>query len=115
MPDVPVLELSAEREVDLVFGRGETPAFRLTFTSFDEATVAGWDITGEIRRAATLEPFADFDVRRDGNAVTFSLTDTVTEALPAVSQYRIRLAYPPNTVRVPMAGRLTPRPTETCP
>jgi hypothetical protein len=101
-----VVELTEYLEVDLVFSRGETPAFRLDFTGTDEATIATWVISCEVRRAMSLDVLADWDVTVDGSSVVFSLDDEVTETLPDHCVYQVRLEIASNNVRKPMGGRL---------
>lgn len=100
------VELTSHLETDLVFGRGETPVFRLVFTGVTPAEMADWDITGPIRRAPALEPFAGFNVTVDDTAVTFGLDTDVTDDLPDASYYAVRLARGADIVRTPLGGRL---------
>ena len=108
------VELTAYLPANLIFSRGETPAFRLTFTGVTALEVAEWELSAAIRRAPMLEPIAEWDVAVDGTSVTFSLDDDVTETLPDRASYKVRIGYGENTVRYPMGGRLLLRQTEVC-
>jgi hypothetical protein len=102
---VTVVELTSYLETDLVFSRGETPAFRLEFTGTTGEEVAGWDLSADIRRTPLSDPIATFDVTVDDTDVTFSLTTDVTDTLPDHTTYAVRLVID-NSVRLPMGGRL---------
>jgi hypothetical protein len=108
-----VLELTDWQPLDLVFSRGETPSLRVSFTGVAEATVAGWDITCPVWRSTLTEPLAEFDVTVVGTDVVFTLDDTVTATLPDQTSWAMRIAWGPDTVRLPLGGRLLLR-TDDC-
>ena len=109
-----VHELTSYLDADLRFGRGETPAFQLNFTGVTAPEVAAWLISASIRRAAMLEPLADWDVTVEGTEVTFSLGTDVTDTLPDHTGYTVRIETDPTNVHVPMGGRLLLRETDVC-
>lgn len=98
--------LTGYAPVDLSFGRGETPSFRLTFTGVDPADVASWVIDAPIRRAARMTPFAAWDVTVQDTSVLFSLPADVTETLPDGCRYSITITLTDDVVRNPISGDL---------